>query len=58
MKLIYVGCTSQSLVDKNEYLVYFYNHICVLPLFDNVNDLDNWYIECFNFGIKELYSIS
>ena len=31
--LIYVGCTTQSLVDKNKYLVYFYNHICGLPLF-------------------------
>jgi hypothetical protein len=39
--LIYVGCTTQSLDDKNKYLVYSYNHISVLPLFDTVNDLDN-----------------
>ena len=43
---IYVGCTTQSLVDKNKYLVYFYNHICGLPLFDTWY-IDNWYIELF-----------
>ena len=44
--LIYVGCTTQSLVDKNKYLVYFYNHICGLPLFYTWC-IDNWYIELF-----------
>ena len=44
--LIYVGCTTQSLVDKNKYLVYFYNHICGLPIFYTWR-IDNWYIELF-----------
>ena len=44
--LIYVGCTTQSLVDKNKYLVYFYNHICGLPIFYTWC-IDNWYIELF-----------
>jgi hypothetical protein len=44
--LIYVGCTTQSLVDKNKYLVYFYNHICGLPIFYTWC-INNWYIELF-----------
>jgi hypothetical protein len=30
--LIYVGCTTQSLVDKNKYLVYFYNYWTLLMI--------------------------
>ncbi len=47
--LIYVGCTTQSLVDKHKYLVYFYNHICGLPIF---------YTWCIDIGVLSYLKIS